>query len=98
MLSQVNIAEGIKKEAILEGEGQAAKILMESKSLCESLNSIAFSINHNKEQGGGQALKLRLSEQYIEAFNNILSKSNVLMVPEGASQGVTSPSNVASVI
>ena len=53
MLSRINIAEGIKREEILDGEGQAQAILQESKSLCESLNSLAFSINHSKQHGGG---------------------------------------------
>lgn len=33
MLSKINIAEGIKREAVLEGEGHASKILQEAKSL-----------------------------------------------------------------
>jgi len=61
MRSKINIAEGIKREHILDGEGQASAILQEAKSLCESLDSISQSINTNKGSGG-QALKLRLSE------------------------------------
>lgn len=61
MRSKINIAEGIRREAILDGEGQAAKILQEAKSLCESLKSISEAININKDEGS-KALKLRLSE------------------------------------
>lgn len=37
MMSKINIAEGIKREAILDGEGQAKAILQEAKSLTEAL-------------------------------------------------------------
>jgi hypothetical protein len=33
-------------------------------------------------------LKLRLTEQYLEALENILRKSSTLMVPPGGSQGM----------
>jgi len=101
MMSRINIAEGIKRESVLEGEGQAQAILQEAKSLCESLNTIAFSIKESEHTGGSQALKLRLSEQYLDALSSILGKSNVLMVPEGSSGGVNdlaSPKNIASMI
>jgi len=46
-------------------------------------------------------LKLRLSEQYINALENILKKSNVVMVPKGSSSGEgnwASPKNIAQII
>ena len=100
MMSRINIAEGIKREAVLEGEGQSQAILQEAKSLCESLNTIAFSIKHSEQHGSGKALKLRLSEQYLDALKSILSKSNVLMVPEGkgGSDNLASPKTIASTI
>ena len=41
---------------------------------------------------------MRLSEQYVEALNDILTMSNVVMVPEDQSQGGASPSNVAGMM
>jgi regulator of protease activity HflC (stomatin/prohibitin superfamily) len=35
--SKINIAEGIKQSAILEGQGTAMKILQEARGICESL-------------------------------------------------------------
>ena len=52
MRSKINIAEAIKREYVLEGEGQAAAILQEALSLCESLDSISSSINTNAGAGG----------------------------------------------
>ena len=76
----------MKREAILNGEGQAKKILLEADSLSESLGNIALAIKSgvNKDE----ALNLRLTEQYLEALEKIFAKSSTLMVPEGGSQGV----------
>jgi regulator of protease activity HflC (stomatin/prohibitin superfamily) len=52
MRSKINIAEGIKRESILNGEGQAAAILQEAKSMCESLTSISDAIRRNEGRGG----------------------------------------------
>ena len=100
MQSRINIAEGVKREAVLEGEGQAQAILQEAKSLCESLDSIAFAVNQSKEGVAGQALKLRLTEQYLDALGSILGKSNVLMVPENPSKNdnLASPQTIASMV
>jgi len=98
MRSKINIAEGIKREAILEGEGHAAAILQEAHSMCESLNSIADAIRRN-EGAGGQALKLRLSEQYLETMQQILDKSTVLMTPPETDSGnLGSTANMAKVM
>lgn len=41
MQSKINIAQGIKREHVLEGEGQAKKIMQETLALTESLNSLS---------------------------------------------------------
>lgn len=78
--AKINIAEGIKQAAILEGQGSASKILQEARGICESLERISSSID--ARSGKGQdALRLKLTEQYIQALNEILARSNVLMIP-----------------
>ena len=51
-------------------------------------------------EGGGKALRLRLSEQYIEAVDDILRESSVLMVPDddSGSGDITSPKNIAQIL
>lgn len=68
MQSKINVAQGIKRQAILDGEGQAEKIMQEAKSLTQALESISNQIKHSGGTESG-ALKLRLSEQYIEALD-----------------------------
>ena len=60
MRSKINVAEAIKREYILDGQGAAQKITQEAMSLVESLNSIATAMN--SAAGGQKALRLRLSE------------------------------------
>ena len=83
MRSKINIAEGIRQEHILEGEGEAQRILQEANSLCESLKNIAEALKASKENDPSQseALNLRLTEQYLDAMREILSKSSILMTP-----------------
>lgn len=77
--SKINIAEGIKQAAILEGQGTASKILQEARGICESLERISSAIESGGK--GEDALRLKLTEQYIEALNEILARSKVLMIP-----------------
>ena len=51
MRSKINIAEAIKNELLFEGQGEAAKITNEAKSLCEALNNIAVAIDHGGLSG-----------------------------------------------
>tara|TARA_B110000503_G_C6780303_1_gene262977 strand:+ start:72 stop:266 length:195 start_codon:yes stop_codon:yes gene_type:complete len=64
--------------------------------LCESLKDIAKALNESGIGGAkdSAALNLRLTEQYLEAFNEIMGKSSVLMLPrsdQGDSGGFASP-------
>lgn len=79
--SKINIAEGIKQSAILQGQGEASKILQEARGICESLDRIAQAIESGHGGKGQDALRLKLTEQYIQALNSILTHANVLMLP-----------------
>lgn len=101
MTSKINIAQSIKREAIMEGQGSAQKITMEAESVSAAIDSIASALTLGGiEEGESAALKLRLSEQYLEVVSEIFSKTNVLMIPEqeGGQPSLASPSNVAQVI
>ena len=78
--SKINIAEGIKQAAILEGQGEASRILQEARGICESLDRISGALETGGDRGQ-DALRLKLTEQYIQALNNILTNSKVLMLP-----------------
>jgi regulator of protease activity HflC (stomatin/prohibitin superfamily) len=67
--SKINIAEGIKQSAILDGQGNASKIFEEARGICQSLERISKSIESGPNGRGQDALRLKLTEQYIEALN-----------------------------
>ena len=93
MRSKINSAEATKLESVLEGEGQAATILQEARSLCLALNSISYALEQSElATHQSQALNLRLTEQYMEALELIMKKSTTLMIPSNGSAGdLTSP-------
>jgi len=55
--------------------------LEEARGICQSLERIARSIESGPGGRGQDALRLKLTEQYIEALNSILTTSRVLMLP-----------------
>ncbi|MCB9480548.1 MAG: paraslipin [Desulfobacteraceae bacterium] len=87
--ARINRAEGMKKEAIFvsegemqkrinEAEGRAQEILKVANAISESLRIVASAIN---EEGGAEAVNLRIAEQYITEFGNIAKESTSLVIP-----------------
>ncbi|MDY0361682.1 MAG: stomatin-like protein [Desulforegulaceae bacterium] len=87
--ARINRAEGMKKEAISisegemqkrinEAEGRAQEILKVANAISESLRIVASAIN---EEGGSEAVNLRIAEQYITEFGNIAKESTSLVIP-----------------
>jgi len=87
--ARINRAEGMKKEAISvsegemqkrinEAEGRAQEILKVANAISESLRIVASAIT---EEGGSEAVNLRIAEQYITEFGNIAKESTSLVIP-----------------
>ena len=89
----INIAEGDRSAAILEGEGHANKIMQEARSIVEALNNISDSIRQDDKM---VALKLKLTERYLEAMSDILNESKILVLPENSDQGSLTSSHIAT--
>jgi len=64
MRSKINNAEARKRESVLEGQGAAATIMQEAKSMCKALESISISFQsaNINEASQSEALNLRLTE------------------------------------
>lgn len=99
--SKINIAEGFKQSAILQGQGESSRILQEARGICESLERIANSIEGGEDGRGKDALRLKLTEQYISSLNHILKTNNVVMLPtssgNSSSSGNTSHLNSCNI-
>ncbi len=64
----INISEGEKQRRINEAQGYAQEILSISAATAESIEKVAEVVNR---PGGSAALKLQLSERYIEAIKGL---------------------------
>jgi regulator of protease activity HflC (stomatin/prohibitin superfamily) len=75
-------SEGQKQKMINEAEGQAAEILKVAEATATGIRSVALAVN---EQGGLQALNLRVAEKYIQEFGRLAQESNTMIIPSNLS-------------
>ena len=91
--AKINVAEGEKQELIKRSEGekqrrineavgQATEIEKVAEATAKGIREIASAIN---EQGGQDAVNLRVAEQYIKQFGNLARTNNSLIIPSNLS-------------
>ena len=84
-----NVAEGDKQEAIKRSEGEKLKRINEAEgrareielfaiATAEGIRKIAEAI---QAPGGGDAVNLRVAEQYIKEFGRLAKESNTVIIP-----------------
>ncbi|MFZ9033065.1 MAG: SPFH domain-containing protein [Anaerohalosphaeraceae bacterium] len=71
-------SEGEKQKRINEAEGRAAEIEKVAIATALGVREIAKAIN---EEGGRDAVNLRVAEQYIEEFGNLAKETNSMIIP-----------------
>ncbi len=74
----IKASEAAKQQQINEAEGEAAAILAVANATAEGLRRVAEALVEN---GGHEAMQLRVAEQYIEEFGNLAKSGNTLVVP-----------------
>jgi regulator of protease activity HflC (stomatin/prohibitin superfamily) len=78
MRSKINIAEGVRRELILEGDGEAQRILQENLAQVETIKQISEVIKNHQDQKGDlpiPSINLSLTNQYLQALREIYKKS-----------------------
>lgn len=91
--AKINVAEGEKQELIARSEGEmqkrineatgrAAEIEALANATANGLRAIALAIN---EQGGKDAVNLRIAEQYLTEFGKLASENNTMIIPANMS-------------
>ncbi|HTH14830.1 MAG TPA: stomatin-like protein [Spirochaetia bacterium] len=78
MEEAVNRSEGEKQRQINEAEGKAAEILALSRATAASIEKIAASLVLD---GGGEAARLQITEQYINQIGKAATKGNRVILP-----------------
>ncbi len=90
--SKINMAEGAKQEVVLNSEaaltdqvnrakGEAEAILAVAEATAKGLELIAKA---TQLAGGGDAMALRVAEQYVSAFSNLAKTSTTVLLPSNA--------------
>lgn len=71
-------SEAKKQQQINEAEGEAQAILAVATATAEGLRQVAAAVSN---EGGAEAMQLRVAEQYIDEFGNLAKAGNTLVVP-----------------
>jgi len=71
-------SEAVKTQQINEAQGEAEAILAVATATAEGLRRVANAVI---DQGGPEAMQLRIAEQYITEFGNLAKEANTLVVP-----------------
>lgn len=74
----IAVSEGEKQKRINEAEGKAAEIERVATATAIGIREIASAIN---EEGGTDAVNLRIAEQYLHEFGKLASENNTLIIP-----------------
>ena len=90
--SRINTAEGKKQEVVLQSEGsltdqvnrakgEAEAILAVAEATARGIEMIAAAI---RQEGGNEAVSLRIAEQYVAAFRQLAKESTTVLLPANA--------------
>lgn len=71
-------SEAVKMQQINEAQGEAEAILAVATATAEGLRQVANAVI---DQGGPEAMQLRVAEQYITQFGNLAQTGNTFVVP-----------------
>jgi len=71
-------SEAAKQQQINEAEGEAQAIFEVAAATSKGLSLVAKALI---DEGGGEAMKLRIAEAYVQQFGNLAKEGNTLVVP-----------------
>ena len=80
---------------INEAEGRSEEIRMVATATAAGIREIAMAIN---EEGGKNAVNLRIAEQYINEFGNLAKTNNTMIIPSDLADVAGIVKAVSSVI
>jgi len=74
----IKASEATQQQQINEAQGQAEAILALATATAEGLRRVATAL---REEGGHEAMQLRVAEAYVAQFGNLAKEGNTLVVP-----------------
>src|SRR5687768_14567019 len=78
----IKASEATRQQRINEAEGQAQAILAVAAATAEGIRQVASAIRND---GGMEAVQLRVAEQYVTQFGNLAKHTNTVVVPANVS-------------
>ena len=91
----IALSEGEKMRRINEASGRASEIELVAVATAKGIREIALSIN---EEGGMNAVNLRIAEQYLTEFGKLAKTNNTMIVPADLSDIAGVISSITSVL
>ena len=87
--AKINVAEGSRQQAIAESEGEMQKRINEATGRASEIEQVAIATANGiraialaiNEQGGKDAVNLRIAEQYLTEFGKLAKESNTMIMP-----------------
>ncbi|WP_022836609.1 SPFH domain-containing protein [Salisaeta longa] len=87
--ARINVSEGERRSAILMSEGKRQKRINEAKGQAQEMELIANATAKGLQRiataiaqpGGSLAVKMRLTEQYIDRLGTVIDGANVSVLP-----------------
>ncbi len=76
--SSIARSEGEKQASINRAQGEASAIVAVARANAEAISTVAAAIQQN---GGIDAVNLKVAEQYVQAFEELAKSTNTLIVP-----------------
>lgn len=91
--AKINRAEGDKQEAIAKSEGEKMKRINEAEGRAQEIERVAMATakgireiaNAINEEGGIDAVNLRIAEGYLAEFGKLAQKNNAMIIPSNLS-------------
>jgi len=74
----IKASEAKKQQQINEAEGEASAILAVAEATAEGIRKVAEAI---RTDGGTDAVRLRVAEQYVEQFGAVAKEGTTLVLP-----------------
>ena len=74
----INASKGEKIAQINRAEGEAEAMRLVAQASADAIRIVAAAI---QEPGGNEAVKLKVAEQYVEAFGKLAKENNTMIMP-----------------
>ncbi len=78
----ISVSEGEMQRRINEAEGRAQEIERVANATAKGIREVALAIN---DEGGLDAVNMRIAEQYLDEFGNLARTNNTLIIPSNVS-------------